>query len=223
MKKNKLRKIFTALFAIIGILLMILVICAVKLKIKTKAISNDYTGIYQDEKYSTPVFIDGIQVITQDVSCGYAVIEMISTWSGHNITEESLYSEYGKVVTSTGKAFCSEMNNQFPEYKTTMHKYLENTELLDIVYKSLEKGKPVPFEWAAQFEDEWTLHYSLITGMDVPANKMYIANPYGYQEAISIEEFLSRTSYESYDPMPLFLKLGFATGIFEKNTVFIME
>ena len=71
MKKNKLRKIFTALFAIIGILLMILVICAVRLKIKTKAISNDYTGIYQDEKYSTPIFIDDIQVITQD--CFFAI------------------------------------------------------------------------------------------------------------------------------------------------------
>ena len=223
MKKGKHKKILTALLTFVLILMAIIAALTIRLKIRTHEILNDYTGIYQDEKYSTPVFIDGIQVIKQDVSCGYAVIEMISTWSGHNITEESLYSEYGKVVTSTGKSFCSEMNKQFPEYKTTMHKYLKNTELLDIVYKSLEKGMPVPFEWAAQFEDEWTLHYSLITGMDVPANKMYIANPYGYQEAISIEEFLSRTSYESYDPMPLFLKLGFATGIFEKNTVFIME
>jgi len=223
MKKGRHKKILMALLAIILILMAVIAVLTIRLKIRTNAILNDYTGIYQDETYSKPVFIDGIQLIKQDVSCGYAVIEMISTWSGHNITEESLHSEYGKVVTSTGKSFCSEMNKQFPEYKTTMHKYLKNTELLDIVYKSLEKGMPVPFEWAAQFEDEWTLHYSLITGMDVPANKMYIANPYGYQETISIEEFLARTSFESYSPMPLFLKLGFASGIFEKNTVFIME
>ncbi|MBP5357919.1 MAG: C39 family peptidase [Treponema sp.] len=223
MKKGKHKKILIALLTFVLILMAIIAALTIRLKIRTHEILNDYTGIYQDEKYSTPVFIDGIQVIKQDVSCGYAVIEMISTWSGHDITEESLYSEYGKVVTSTGNAFCNEMNKQFPEYKTTMHKYLKNTELIDIVYKSLANGKPVPFEWAALYEDDWTLHYSLITGIDVPADKIQIANPYGYYETISVEEFLDRTSFESYKGIPLFLKLGFAVDIFEKNTVFIME
>ncbi|MBO4318862.1 MAG: C39 family peptidase [Treponema sp.] len=219
----KHKKILKALLIFILILVAIIAVLAIRLKIKTKAILNDYTYLYQDEKYSTPVYIDGIQVIKQDVSCGYAVIEMISTWSGHDITEESLYSEYGKVVTSTGKAFCSEMNKQFPEYKTTMHKYLKNTELIDLVYNSLANGKPVPFEWAAPYEDQWTLHYSLITGLDVPAGKIYIANPYGYYETVPLLEFFLRTSFSVYDPMPIYLKLGFAVDIFEKNTVFIME
>ncbi len=39
------------------------------------------------------------------------------------------------------------MNKQFPEYTTTMHKYLSNTELIDKVYNSLSRGIPVPFEW----------------------------------------------------------------------------
>lgn len=228
MKKTKARKIFKALLIFIAILITILAICAIRLKIRTKAILDDYTGIYQDEKYSSPLYIDGIQVIKQDVSCGYAVIEMISTWSGHDITEESLYSEYGKVVTSTGKSFCKEMNKQFPEYKTTMHKYLKNSELIDLVYNSLANGKPVPFEWAAPYDghgldDEWTLHYSLIIGLNVPADRIYIANPYGFYESIPLSEFFLRTSFSLYDPMPIYLKLGFAVDIFEKNTVFIME
>ena len=49
------------------------------------------------------------------------------------------------------------MNKQFPEYTTTMYKYLTNTELIDKIYCSLSNGKPVPFEWAAQYEEEWTL------------------------------------------------------------------
>lgn len=81
-------------------------------------------------------------MITQDVSCGYAVIEMFSTWTGKSITEESL-----------------------------------------------SKGIPVPFEWAALYEDEWTLHYSLIVGADIPDDKITISNPYGYYEELSVNDF----------------------------------
>ena len=130
-------------------------------KKKTDKINNDFTGVFTESKYSTPVSVDGIEVIKQDVSCGYAVIEMFSAWNGGSITEKTLYDEYGKVVTSTGKNFCTEMNKQFPQFTTSMHKYLTNTELIDAVYSSLKNDIPVPFEWAALCGDEWTLHYSL--------------------------------------------------------------
>ena len=103
------------------------------------------------------------------------------------------------------------------------YKYLKNTELIDKVYTSLKKGMPVPFEWAAKHENEWTLHYSLIIGLDVQKDVITIANPYGYIEEISIKDFLNRTSFEAYENMPILLKLGFAFGIFEKNAIFIIE
>lgn len=184
---------------------------------------DDYSSIYSNEKYKTPVFIDNINVIKQDVSCGYAVIEMFSAWGGQNITEESLYNAYGKVVTSTGQSFYDEMNKQFSTYNIKMYKYLTNTELIDKVYDSLSSGFPVPFEWAALYENECTLHYSLITGMDIPNDKVIVANPYGYYEEISINEFLERTSFEAYSDMPFYFRLAFAFGIFEKNTIFTVE
>ena len=113
------------------------------------------------------------------------------------------------------------MNLRFPEYDTVMHKYMTNSELVTAVYDSLEQGIPVPCEWAALYEDTWTLHYSLIIGMDIPNDIVTVANPYGYTEQISLSEFLSRTRFDAYENMPLFLKLGFAFGIFEENTVFI--
>ena len=221
--KNKRNKMVIILLA--GILAVGLIGAGllVSLNMRTNAILDDYSSVYRDEKYSKLVYVDGIDVIEQNVSCGYAVIEMFSAWCGKDITEESLYSEYGKVVTSTGKSFCEEMNKQFPEYTTTIHKYLKNTELIDAVYNNLASGVPVPFEWAALYGSEWTLHYSLIVGMDIPGDKVTIANPYGYYEEISLSEFLDRTSFEAYEGMPWFLKMGFAVGIFEKNTVFTVE
>ncbi len=221
--KNKGNKLIKVLIGVILVLALIVVGLLVSLNVRTNAILDDYSLVYQDEKYSIPIYIDGIDVIKQDVSCGYAVIEMFSDWCGKGITEESLYSTYGKVVTSTGKSFCAEMNKQFPEYTTTIHKYMKNTELIDAVYKNLANGVPVPFEWAALYDDAWTLHYSLIVGMDIPGDKVTIANPYGYYEELSLSEFLDRTCFEAYEGMPWFLKMGFAVGIFEKNTVFTVE
>lgn len=220
MDHKKRKKPLIVILALAGILIVSVFAALGILQIRTNAISDDYSSVYGNEKYQTPVLIEGVNVIKQDVSCGYAVIEMFSSWSGHSVTEKSLYDQYGKVVTSTGNAFCKEMNKQFPEYWTTICKYLKNTELIDAVYESLSDGIPVPFEWAALYGDEWTLHYSLIIGADIPADKITVANPYGYFEEISVAELLDRTSFKAYENMPLFLKLGFAFRIFEKNTVF---
>jgi hypothetical protein len=220
---NKILKHILIGFGVTLILLVCTVIFAlIKMAIKTNVIIDDYSGIYRDSKYHHTVSVNNATFIKQDISCGYAVIEMFAKWAGKtNITEQSLYDNYGKVVTSTGGSFEQEMNKQFPEYKTTMYKNLKNTELIDKVYTSLSQGVPVPFEWAAKHEDEWTLHYSLITALDVPNDLVVIQNPYGYEERIKIEEFLNRTSFKAYDNMPFFLKLGFAFDIFERNTVFI--
>lgn len=190
---------------------------------KTYKILDDCTALCDNEKYQTPVYVEGVNVIIQEISCGYAVIEMFSAWAGKDITEESLYNEYGKVVTSTANAFCGEMNKRFPEYTTSVHKYLTNIQLIDKVYDSLSKGIAVSFEWAALLENEWTLHYSLIIGVDIPNDIITVANPYGYIEELSVNDFLKRTSFEAFGNMPLFFKFAFAFGIFEKNTIFVVE
>ena len=213
--------IFGSLLALVIITILVAIL---KTNIKTSQILDDYSGIYSDIKYQIAVSANDATLVKQDISCGYAVIEMFAKWNkNENITEESLYDEYGGVVTSTGQSFETEMNKRFPEYKTTMYRYLKSTELLDKVYASLSEGIPVPFEWAAKYDNEWTLHYSLITGIDIPNNSVTVFNPYGYEEKITIEEFLNRTSFKAYENMPIFLELGFAFDIFEKNTIFIVE
>ena len=220
MKKKAIKKTVAAVGIMIALLILVCAAALVRVHGKTAAIQDDYSAGLHDEKYRRPVRAEGVEVITQEVSCGYAVLEMFSRWNGGELTEEDLYAEYGRVVTSTGKAFCEEMNKRFPAYTTTMRSYLTNTELLDTVYACLSEEKPVPVEWAALYGDDWTLHYSLIVGMDIPNDTVTVANPYGYMEEVSVAEFLERTSFKAYEHMPLFLKLGFAFGFFEKNTVF---
>lgn len=218
-----MKKVMRIVLLIVLILVVIVAGALVKLSVQTSQILDDYSYIYNDEKYSVPVNVENVDVITQHVSCGYACIEMFSKWNGGDVTEDSLFSEYGKVVTSTGVSFEKEMNKQFPEYKTTIHKYLKDSEIIDMAYENLSRGIPVPFEWAAQYGDVWTLHYSLLVGIDIPGDKVTVANPYGYMEEISMKEFLSRTSFEAYENMPFYFKMAFAIGLFEKNTIFTVE
>ena len=217
---ENVKKIFKIIGCILCGVICIVLILLLTVAIRTKLTQNDYSSVYTNPKYEKTIMIDGVEVIEQHISCGYAVIEMFSAWNGGDVTEDSLYEKYGTIVTSTGKKFCEEMNKQFPEYNTKIHKYVKNTEFIDIMYDTLAAGKPVPFEWAALYGDEWTLHYSLIIGADIPNDKITVANPYGYYEELTLDELLNRTSFQAYENMPLFMKMGFAIGMFEKNTVF---
>jgi len=38
-----------------------------------------------------------------------------------------------------------------------------------------------------------------------------------------LKELLERTSFKAYEDMPLFMKMGFAIGLFEKNTIFSVK
>ena len=106
MKKQSIRTAFVIAASAVCVLLTVLAAAFLILGIRTASIRDGHQALYENEKYQKPVSVEGIEVITQDVSCGYAVIEMFSAWSGHDVTEESLYTEYGKVTTSTGHAFC---------------------------------------------------------------------------------------------------------------------
>ncbi|MBR3225489.1 MAG: hypothetical protein IKF78_09215 [Atopobiaceae bacterium] len=153
-----LKTVGIGLAAVLGILVCVVAIALVVLQVRTNSLHDNRSRLMEDAEFREPVAVDGVEVISQDVSCGYAVIEMFSKWDGGSITEEALFDEYGSVVTSTGGSFCDEMNKQFPAYKTSMRKYLTDSELLSALHESLKAGIPVPLEWAAKLGDEWTLH-----------------------------------------------------------------
>ena len=149
-------KILKKVFAVLLFLLLfaLLIIPGVNI-IRSLRMNNDYSSIYKNEKYQNAVSVQGITVFPQKYSCGYAVIQMMAQWNNEpSLTEEALFTEHGKIVTSTGRALAKEMNSKLPEYKTQMYKYLKNTKLIDKVYDSLAAGVPVPFEWAAKKDNE---------------------------------------------------------------------
>lgn len=222
--KNRKRKVLIIISSVLVVLLIAISIPFIILGVRTSYINNKYAALKEDENYATKVEVDNVELVTQHVSCGYATIEMISEYYGNKVTEDELEAKNnGAISTSSSLGFLHEINDSIPEKNFIKKSYLRNTDFLSEIYNSLNKDNPVAIEWAAKYEGEWTLHFSVVTALDLKNNNVTVYNPYGYIEDITIEEFISRTSFKAYKNMPLFLDFGFAFGAFEKNTVFYAE
>lgn len=193
------------------------------LAIKTSNLNSDYGYLKTDASYKEKVEVNGLELVTQHVSCGYASIEMLSSYYGHKISEDELDARNNAISTSSSAGFLNEINKSIPDKTFVQRDYLKNDVLLKEVYDSLKRSNPVVIEWAAKFENEWTLHFSVVSGLDLENDNVVIHNPYGYIENISTKEFLNRTSFNAYEKMPFFLSFGFAFGAFGKNTIFYSE
>ena len=191
------------------------------LGIRTASIKNSYAYLKDDPVYSEKKEVTGIELVKQEISCGYATIEMMSSFYGNKVTEKELSDRNkGAITTQTSDGFLKELRKTIPEQKFVKHSYLNNDVLLKEIVVALSDNRPVALEWAAKYENEWTLHFSLISAIDIKNDNITIYNPYGYIESITINEFIGRTTFEAYKNMPLFLNFGFAFGAFEKNTIF---
>ena len=219
-KKKKI--IIISIAAVVASLTLAVAIPFTVLGIRSASISGDYTYLREDEKYSTKVEVTGIDLVAQHISCGYATIEMMSTFYGNTVTEDQLSEKnHGGISTQSSDGFLKEVNKSIPTQKFVKRAYLKNDKLLKEIHNSLENNNPVALEWAALYEDKtWTLHFSLITGLDIGNDNVTVYNPYGYIENITLKEFIGRSTFNSYKNMEFFLAFGFAFGAFEKNTIF---
>lgn len=222
--KNLKRKVFIIISSILAALLLVLSVPFIILGARTSYINNKYSVLKEDESFAHNVEVNNIELVTQHISCGYATIEMMSGYYGEKVTEDELSEKNnGAISTSSSLGFLKEINDSIANKSFIKKSYLRNDDFLAEIHVSLENGNPVAIEWAAKFEEEWTLHFSLVTGLDLKNDSVTIYNPYGYIETINTKEFIDRTSFKAYENMPLFLDFGFAFGAFEKNTVFFAE
>ena len=193
------------------------------LGVKTSNLKADYSYLKEDTSYKEKVEVTGLELVTQHVSCGYASIEMISTYYGSPVTEDDLDARNGAISTASTEGFLKEIKKSIPSKKFIKRTYLKHDKLLKEIHNSLKNYNPVAIEWAAKYENEWTLHFSVVSGLDLENDVVTVYNPYGYIENVTTKEFINRTTFNAYKNMPLFLNFGFAFGAFHKNTIFYAE
>ena len=211
------------IISILGFFLTLGLAAAIPLAVlgaRTHKLKADYSYLREDVSYKEKVEITGLELVTQHVSCGYASIEISSTYYGNRVTENELDARNGTVSTASTDGFLKEINKSIPSKKFVKQTYLKNDKFLKEIHGSLKKNNPVTIEWAAKYENEWTLHFSVVSGLDLENDNVTVYNPYGYIENITTKEFIDRTTFNAYKNIPIFLNFGFAFGAFHKNTIF---
>ena len=218
--KKKTKVTLIVVSALVGALVLTASIPLIVDAVKTNSLEADYSYLRNDANYKEKVEVTGIELVTQHVSCGYASIEMISSFYDNKVTEDDLDARNSAVSTQTSQGFLDEINKSIPSHNFVKRSYLKNDALLKEVHDAIKDNKPVALEWAAKYEDEWTLHFSVVSAIDLANDKVTIYNPYGYIENIEVKEFVNRTSFKAYNNMPIFYNYAFAFGLFDKNTIF---
>ncbi len=218
--KKKTKVTLIVVSALVGALVLTASIPLIVDAVKTNSLEADYSYLRNDANYKDKVEVTGLELVTQHVSCGYASIEMISSFYGNKVTEDDLDARNSAVSTQTSQGFLDEINKSIPSHNFVKRSYLKNDALLKEVHDAIKDNKPVALEWAAKYEDEWTLHFSVVSAIDLANDKVTIYNPYGYIENIEVKEFVDRTSFKAYNNMPIFYNYAFAFGLFDKNTIF---
>ena len=218
--KKKTRIILAVILSFVLTLGLVITIPFTVLGIKTSKLKTDYSYLKADHSYNEKVEVVGLELVKQHVSCGYATIEMLSSYYGNKVSEDDLDARNKTITTSSTKGFIEEITKSIPSKSFVGKTYLKNDELLKELHFSIKNNHPVAIEWAAKFEEEWTLHFSVVSALDLKNDIVTVYNPYGIIENIGTEEFIKRTSFKAYEKMPLFLSFGFAFGAFHKNSVF---
>ena len=218
--KKKTKIILISVSSFIVTLGLVVAIPFAILGIKTANLSAKYNYLQEDSAYKEKVEIAGLELVNQHVSCGYASIEMISTFYGSPVTEDELDARNRAISTASTDGFLKEINKSIPSKTFVKRTYLKHDKLLKEIHDSLKNNNPVAIEWAAKSENEWTLHFSVVSGLDLQNDNVTVYNPYGYIENVTTKEFISRTTFNAYKNMPIFLNFGFAFGAFHKNTIF---
>ena len=218
--KKKSKIIIISVASLIAALGLAVAVPFAILGIKTANLKADYSFLKEDATYKEKVEVTSFKLVTQHVSCGYASIEMISTYYGSPVTEDELDARNKAVSTASTDGFLKEINKSIPSKTFVKRTYLKHDKLLKEIHDSLKKNNPVAIEWAAKYENAWTLHFSVVSGLDLQNDNVTVYNPYGYIENVTTKDFISRTTFNAYKNMPIFLNFGFAFGAFHKNTIF---
>ena len=98
---NIKRVIVISVSALVGAVVLAIAIPFTVLAAKTANIKSDYAYLIEDAKYKTAVEVEGLEHVTQEISCGYATIEMMSAFYGERVSEETLSERNNGAITTS--------------------------------------------------------------------------------------------------------------------------
>lgn len=122
--------------------------------------------------------------------------------------------------------FLKYLSLELPEYEIKYINGLDDFELIKAIHEQLARNIPVPVFFGSlnpYNEPFYEFHASVITGIDLEKKQVNIANVYGYEEQISLMEFLNRMSYREIEKYPFMQRMIIKMGLIDTNSVFLIK
>jgi hypothetical protein len=203
----------------------------VRIKIIENKIHDDYAGIlasHQGEKYR----ISDFPVMDQQYyySCSIATICSLLNYYGNEVTEDEFMEKNGIGLNMVGMSpedFYKYLRPAIENFDVKMDVNIKDSDVVKAVINQLKNNTPVPLFYSTIDVTNMTrfgTHYSNIIGIDIDKNEVEIANVYGYNEVISVEELLSQLKHKDETmKTDWMINAAKSMGIIKNNTIYILE
>ncbi len=115
---------------------------------------------------------------------------------------------------------------ELPQYRVTYRHGSGGAALIAQIHRQLADGIPVPVFLGSRDPyraPHFDFHASVVKGLDLTARKILIANVYGYEEEISLTEFLNRMAYRGTGKYPFLHRLVLKLGLMDQNAWLCLE
>lgn len=170
------------------------------------------------------VSVDGVELQTQPdgFSCGVTTISVVDAFiQQKDITPQALITKYslpgGMTPDQFTDIFSKELTNYAFSYKTN----LSDVDLLLGIHSQLKKGIPVPIVFGAANpfnKPYYDFHASVVTGLNLDTNEVTILNVYGFEEKLSLQDFLNRMAFRPTKDYPFIQKFVIKLGLNGTNS-----
>lgn len=174
------------------------------------------------------VKVGGIKLYTQPdaYTCGVTTVCTVVSFLSHNdLQPEYFIEKYSLAGGMTTSVFSDILVKELPGYEVTYQHGQSDLELIQTIYRQLKNGVPVPvfFGAANPYNKPYNdFHASVVAGIDLENQMVDILNVYGYEEQVSVVEFLNRMSYRGTKDYPIVQRAVLKLGLMDKNSVFVL-
>jgi len=176
--------------------------------------------------------LSGFELYKQEtpMSCGAASARMVLSYLGMEVTEEELRGKMklNKRIGILPFMLKKGLNNILREKGSELTAVEKSGEELplQIIKESLRDDRPVIASFLAEnhFRPGTLVgHYSVIIGLDEDNNEIMLANPFGWEETMSVSEFKEKAAYDAGRKTPFAVKAGKFLGLLKPHTLWVLE
>lgn len=223
--------LFKSISIIIASILLLAIILIIYNEIDDKRLRDNFGSIAVSSEYNVPLKLDKFPVYKQcnSWSCGPTTIRMVYDYlkglgNEKQALDESIFADRnGGMFPGTFEQF---LRDCLPGYNVELSNCIPDSEVVKIVYSQLKQGMPVPVYFSTVNEwdkPNYDTHYSVVIGIDLKKDIITIANAYGFEEEVSVSEFLGSLKYDNYKNEPLPFRLATMIGIVRKNNIYVLR